>query len=56
MPVVTKPVTVVTYCKEFPPKNAHGSSIRWSFEVKWQIKYFISPTAEDPWISNETRC
>ena len=52
MPVVTKPVRMVSYCEDLPPKNSNDSSIRWSWEVKWQIKYIISPTVEDPRISN----
>ena len=39
MPMITKLVRVVTYCKELPPINSNDSSMRWFCEVTWQIKY-----------------
>ena len=45
--MATKPITVVKYRKELPPINLHDPSMSWSCEVTWQIKYTISPSAED---------
>ena len=48
MPLVTKLEKVVTYRKELPPINLHGTSLEWSFKVTWEIKY-ISPSVKDLW-------
>ena len=42
-------IRVMTYHKEFSPINSHESSIRWLFEVTWQVKYIMSPLAADSW-------
>ena len=41
-------ISIVKQNKEFPPRNLHALSMKWSCEVTWQIKYIISPPAEDP--------
>ena len=45
--MVTRLIKVVTYCKGLPPMNLIDPSMRWLCEVKWQIKYIISPRGED---------
>ena len=47
--MATRLITVVTYHKDLPAINSHDPSMRWLCEVTRQIKYIISPTAEDPW-------
>ena len=36
----------VSYHEEFPTKHSNDSSLRWSCEITWQIRYIISPLAE----------
>lgn len=43
MSMVTKLTKVVTYCKELFQTNSRDSSMKWSGEVTWQIKYIILP-------------
>ena len=37
--MVTKIVKMVTYSEEFPPINSNDPLMRWSCDVRWQIKY-----------------
>ena len=53
MPMFNKLVRVVIYPEELPSINFHESLIISSFEVTRQIKYIISPLAEDLWIQNQ---
>ena len=49
-------ISVVTWHKEFINSiNSHTLSMRWLCEVTWQIKYIMSPLADDPWTLNKTR-
>ena len=47
--MVTLLIRVMTYHMGFSLINSHESSIRWLFEVTWQIKYIIFPLAVDSW-------
>ena len=38
---------VVTYYKKVPPIFLHDTSIKWSCEVNWQIKYVTALLALD---------
>ena len=41
--MVTRIIGVVTYLKEFSPRNSHNLSMRWSCKIPSQIKSIISP-------------
>ena len=45
--MITKLARVVTYREELPLNNLHDLSMIWSYEITKQIKYIISPLAED---------
>ena len=47
MSKVTRLIMVVIYCKELATIYLHDLSIKWSFKVRWQIKYITSPLAEE---------
>ena len=47
MSMITKLTRVVTYREELPVNNLHDLSMSWSYEIMKQIKYIISPLAED---------
>ena len=53
MLMVTVLVRLVTYYKELPLIKSHDPLIWYLCEVALQIKYIISPPAEDPWIPNK---
>ena len=55
MHMVKRLIRVVTYQKELPPKNLNSLSIRWLCEVIGQIKYILSPPAEDPLVGTLTQ-
>ena len=44
------------YHDEPPSINWYDFSMRSLCEVTWQIKYIMSPPAEDPWTPNQARC
>ena len=48
MPTANKLGKVVTHHEELPLKTLHDPSITWFCEVKWHIKYFISPYCTRP--------
>ena len=45
--MITKLARVVTYREELPLNNLHDVSMSWSYKMTKQIKYIISPLAED---------
>ena len=45
-------IRVVIYHKELPPVYSHDPIMRWLCEVISQIKYIITPPAENPRIPN----
>ena len=47
VPMVTKPVEGVRYRKELQTKSSHSSSMRWCYEVRWQVRYIISSLSEN---------
>ena len=51
MSVATK-LMVVTYCQVLPYINLYDTLIIRSCEVTCQMKYVVSPFAEDSWASN----
>ena len=53
--MATKPDMVITYHEGFPPITSLDPLTSWSYEVTWQIEYFISPLALDQWRPNTAR-